>query len=292
MIIILTSLNNPLSPGPSIHSVLQEYCSSSLAAIDDTAVPYHDQLSRIFTEYRPKIVINCHEYPDIDAAEYEREAAYAINGLFLASLSALCLDRDVKLIQLSTSYVFSGRGGAPFREEDEPDPVSVYGDSKLLGERIIRESGCRHVIVRVPDLFGEGMPLVSSRLALKDDDGTLRVIRGQVTAPAYSGDLARTISELISRDCRGIYHFSQEGAVATGEFITRALDLCVHRGVTGKKYTVMETEKEDFLAPGERPMYNVLDAGKMKGAAGTSVRGWEEALKDFISQNGRSIILT
>ncbi|HNW29169.1 MAG TPA: NAD(P)-dependent oxidoreductase [Spirochaetota bacterium] len=292
MILILTSLNNPLSPGPSIHLVLQEYCSSSLAVIDDTVMPYPDQVGRLFDEFRPKIVLNCHEYPDIDAAENERETAYAINGLFLKSLSARCLERDIQLIQLSTSYVFSGSGAAPYTEEDEPDPVSVYGDSKLLGERLVLESGCRHVILRVPDLFGEGMPLVNSRLAMKHENGILQVIRGQVAAPVYSGDLALAVSELVSRDCHGIYHFSQDGAAPTGDVISRVLELCGRYGVTDEKYSVMETEKEDFLAPGERPMYNVLDAEKLKGAAGISARGWDRALEDYISRKGSSIILT
>jgi len=292
MILILNSSNNPVSPATSLHSVLQEFYSSSLTALDDDHASCHDRLNRLFHECRPTIVINCHEYHDIDGAEYEPEAAYAMNGLFLKSLAALCRDRDAALVQLSTSYVFSGTRTVPYREEDEPDPVSVYGDSKLLGERIILESGCRHVIIRVPDLFGEGMPLISRRLALLDDNGTLRVIKGQVTAPAYSGDLARAVSELISRDCQGIYHFSQEGAAPAGGIIRRVLDICGRYGASDKKYPVIETEIEDFLAPGERPMYNVLDAGKISGAAGISVRGWEPALEEHISKNGSSIIIT
>ncbi len=243
-------------------------------------------------EYRPKIVLNCHEYPDIDAAEYEPETAYAINGFFTKNLSDLCSDQDLKLIQLSTSYVFNGLQSTPYREEDETDPVSVYGDSKLLGERFILESGCRQMIIRIPDLFGEHMPLFSRRLIMMNEDCSIQVKKGQVISPAYSVDLAKAISELISRDGEGMFHYGQEGAVMTGEMITRILELCARHGVTDKKYSVNEVEKEDFLAPGERPMYNVLDNGKISRAAGISVRGWYSALEDYISQSGSSIILS
>jgi dTDP-4-dehydrorhamnose reductase len=124
------------------------------------------------------------------------------------------------------------------------------------------------------------------------DDSALQVINGQVIAPAYSADLAKTILEIISRGCEGTYHFCQEGAVTTADFFNRALDLLAGHGVTDKKYSVIGVEKEDFLAPGERPLYNVLDNGKLTRAAGINIRSWESALEDYISRNSRSIIQT
>jgi dTDP-4-dehydrorhamnose reductase len=113
-----------------------------------------------------------------------------------------------------------------------------------------------------------------------------------VIAPACSADPAKAISELISRGCEGIYHFSQEGTVPNGDFINRALEHLVHHGRIDKKYTNTGVEKEDFLAPCERPVYNVPDNGKLAKVAGVGVRCRESALDDYIPTIGSSILLT
>lgn len=291
MIVILNLSHNRHSPGPSIHAVLQELTSSSMASLNDGDFADRDFLQGLLREYRPKIVINCVEYDDCDGAEYERERAYAINAFLLKSLSDLCKDQDALLVHLSTSLVFDGSRPAPYGEDDGPCPVTVYGDSKLLGERIIAESGCRHLIIRVTDLFGQHIPFFSRRLTAVDGEGDLRVIKGQVIAPAYSADLAKAILELTGRSCEGLYHFSQGGPVATVDFMARAVELFSRHGITDKKYTVTSVEKEDFLAPCDRPGYNVLVAGKLARAAGGHIRPWDAALEEFVARNGTSIIL-
>ncbi|MBP7736739.1 MAG: NAD(P)-dependent oxidoreductase [Spirochaetes bacterium] len=292
MILILNPTHNRHSPGPSIHAVLQELSSSFMVSMSDGDFASRDSLLGLLREYRPKIAINCIEYDDCDAAEYERERAYAINGFSLKNLSDLCREQDVMLIHLSTSLVFNGSGPTPCGEDDDPCPDTVYGDSKLLGERFIAQSGCRHLIIRVTDMFGEHIPFFSGRLAAMDGDSSLRVIRGQVVAPAYSADLARAVLELAGRGCEGLYHFSQGSPVATADFMARAAELFLRHGVTDKKYAVEAIEKEDFLAPCDRPDYNVLDAGKLARAAGGHIRSWDGALEEYVAKNVTSIVLS
>ncbi len=292
MILVLSSFHNRLSPGPSIYSFLQEYSAASLVEMEDREFMDRDRIGELLREYRPKVVLNCLEYSDIDSAEYERESAYAVNGTALKNLSCGCLERDMLLVHLSTSYVFNGSSGIPYREEDRPDPATVYGDSKHLGEQVIAESGCRHLIMRTPDLFGERIAFFSPRLVSMEGDSIVNVIRDQVIAPACSSDLAKAISELISRGCEGTYHFCQEGPVMTGDFFSRATELFSRYGVTDKKYSIKLVEKDDFLAPGDRPGYNVLDSGKLTETTGRSARSWESALEDYIAAGRNAIILT
>ncbi len=291
MILILNLSHNRQSPGPSIHAVLQELSSSSMVSLNEGDFAGRDYLHGLLREYRPKIVLNCVEYDDCDGAEYERERAYAINAFSLKSLSDLCGEQDATLVHLSTSLVFNGSFTTPLGD-DVPCPETVYGDSKLLGERFIAESGCRYLIIRVTDLFGEHMPFFSSRLAAMEGDGSLRVIRGQVIAPAYSADLAKALLELTGRSCQGLYHFSQGSPVATTDFMLRAAELFSRYGVTDKKYTITSVEKEDFLAPCDRPGYNVLDTGKLARDAGGNIRPWDAALEEYVAKNVASIILT
>lgn len=272
---------------------LQEYCAASLVTLNDNDFRDEACIRGLFEEFKPKYLVNCYEYPDLDAAEYEREQAYAINGHGAGILSGICRDSDTVLVHISTSYIFKGRQREhPYREDDDSEPVSVYGDSKLLGERLILGSGCRHIIVRVPDLFGGDLPLFGKRLASIHDDSSLWIVRGQVVSMAFIEDLARVMSELVSRGCEGIYHFSQNGFATTAGFFSKTLELLSRYGATDKKYSITEVDTEDFVAPGDRPVYNVLDNAHLEKSIGCSLRTWERALEDYIEKTGCSIILT
>ncbi len=229
---------------------------------------------------KPDTIINCNEFSDIDAAEERREEAYRTNAFFAKDLSTLCNEGGIHFYHLSSSYVFDGIKGAPHREENEPDPVSVFGDSKLLGERFIKESGCRFCIIRASDLYGDGLPLVSPRFALVRD-GSVCVLKDQVIAPTCTLDLARAVALLVSHKAGGVFHFNLRGSTSPRMFLEKAFELESARG-REKGREVVELAGEEFLAPADRPLYNVLDPVKFRRTFGP-VRDWESALEDYIS---------
>jgi dTDP-4-dehydrorhamnose reductase len=292
MLLILDSTSNSISShtlGLSLHSAFKES-----RAVDRTVIEYgilsdRTALAAIISSYNPEIIVNCIEYNYIDRAEYDRETAYEVNSFAVKNLAELCRDRDTLLVNLSTSSVFSGRARVPVSESDCHDPVNVYGDSRSLGDVFIVESGCRHLTFRLPYVYGEGIPLFNQGLALMDGGGTLVVRSDQVIAPTSVDAAAAALSSLISAGATGTYHFSLGGSAYAVKFAVKALDLLYRAGRINEKFEIKEVAGDDFLAPADRPLYNVLDTKKYSAFTGLLAPRWEEALESYIMNNHESL---
>ncbi len=242
-------------------------------------------LSAIFAEMRPSVFINCHEFQDMEQCECFREDAYENNATAAGSIAALCAERGVMMVQLSTSYIFDGRKREPYIETDEPRPLQAYGDSKLLAEKLVRGSGCRCLIVRVPDVYGAGSSLLSDLISKLKIAGDVPVVGDMTVCPSYAGDISRGVIALIEKGAQGVFHLSNEGSTSWAGFAAAAADTCRRHGAGDLPGTIVSVSLEDYPSMVDRPAYSLLNTDAFAAAAGFRLRSWEEALEECVARH-------
>jgi dTDP-4-dehydrorhamnose reductase len=238
-------------------------------------------IDRLIGETRAGIFINCHEMGGTGDCERDRERAYALNALAAGELAVRCRERGMVLVQISTSYVFDGLMSAPYGEDDEPGPVQAYGDSKLLAEKLVRESGCEHLIVRFPDLFGGKGSFVRAILDAVRNDGSVKVLKGHTIAPTYARDAAHALADLVSNGRRGIVHVANAGSVTMRGFITELMGHIRRSGGSPVPFEIIECPYDEYPSPADLPLYNVLDCSRYLASAKSPLRDWQDALAEY-----------
>ena len=225
----------------------------------------------------PQLVINCAAYTDVDGCESHRAEAFAVNADGAGNLAEVCGELDAKLVHISTDFVFDGKASSAYRCEDEPDPLSVYGQSKLAGERAVEQGLADHLIVRISWLFGKyGRNFVTTMRRLAQEREYLEVVDDQIGSPTYAVDLAEALLYLVGVEAVGMYHFRNEGQCSWYEFACRIVQ------EFGLSTPVRPITSEQLKRPAPRPSWSVLDISKYKQATGQSVRGWPEALDHYV----------
>ena len=240
-----------------------------------------ESVKRIVTTVRPAVVINCAAYTNVDGCESERERAMSVNGEGVANLAHASRDMGALLVQISSDYVFDGAKTLPYLEDDRTAPLSVYGVSKLLGERNAALSP-EHLVVRTQWLYGlHGGNFVETMLRLAGERDQLSVVDDQFGSPTWTADLARAIVALIDCGCRGIYHAANSGSCSWNEF-ARAIFAEAGRAVSVTTMTTRELNR-----PAPRPLNSVLDCGKLERDTGVHPRPWREALRDYLTARNK-----
>lgn len=234
-------------------------------------------------------VINSAAYTAVDRAEAEQVAAWRVNALAPAALAMACADTGVPLVQLSTDYVFPGDREGAWEAEDFPDPINVYGASKLGGEIAVRASGARHAIVRTAWIVSaHGHNFVKTMLRLGGEHETVKVVADQRGSPTTAADLAAaliTIATRLAEDkamLSGTYHFSNAGATDWAGFATEIFRQSAVRG--GPCAQVKPIATADYPTPARRPANSLLDHGAIRTAFGIVPRPWPEALSDILDE--------
>ena len=226
-------------------------------------------------------IVNCAAYTAVDKAEDNKEFCATLNSVAPAYLAAAVEKRGGWIIQISTDYVFDGTKHTPYVETDEPCPDSVYGSTKLDGERGVMKSCQKSMIIRTAWLYSTfGNNFVKTMIRLGKEKPELGVIFDQIGTPTYARDLAVCIMTAINKGIvPGIYHFSNEGVISWYDF-TKA----IHRiaGITTCHVRPLHTA--EYPTPANRPHYSVLDKTKIKQTYGIEVPYWEESLKDCIEK--------
>lgn len=229
------------------------------------------------------IIINCAAYTAVDKAEDEPEVARRINSDAAAILAEAAKENSALLVHISTDYVFNGNGPRPYRESDSTSPASVYGKTKLAGEKAVEESGCRYIIIRTAWLYSEyGNNFAKTIIRLAQERGLVSVVFDQTGTPTYAGDLANAIAEVVSHKDdpefhkngeKRIYHFSNEGVCSWYDF---ALEIVERAGI--KTATVKPVTSDQFPSKASRPAYSVLDKGLIKSIYGITIPHWKISL--------------
>lgn len=223
-------------------------------------------------------IVNCAAYTNVDAAEDNAELAGMLNCTAVGNLAALALQKNAALIHISTDYVFDGMAAKPLREDDAVCPVSVYGRTKLEGERVLEASGCRYVIIRTAWLYSEfGKNFMKTMLRLCSQLDKVRVVNDQTGSPTYALDLAKAITVIMDRGVdsltQGTYHFSNEGKCTWYDFASRIASLSGHEGA------IVPCSSDEYPSKVKRPAYSVLCKDKIRSVFGVEVPVWEDSLK-------------
>lgn len=235
-------------------------------------------------------VINCSGYTQVDKAEEETKQVFKINRDGVRNIALYCMKRKVRLIHISTDYIFDGdkdnvRG---YREEDKANPLSVYGKSKLAGEEEIKRVLNEFFIIRTAWLYGlSGHNFISTMLGLFQKREKVEVVYDQRGSPTYANDLAEVILKIIQSGSRkyGIYHFSNEGVTNWYEFAlaiyskAKKLDLVSN----GKEVEIKAIKTEEYPTAAARPKNSILSNDKIKKEFNLDIRDWKEALDDFFN---------
>jgi dTDP-4-dehydrorhamnose reductase len=239
----------------------------------------------------PDIIINAAAYTAVDAAESNRDAAYAINEDGPGNLANWVNNSAAKLIHVSTDFVFDGQGHRPYKTQDKTRPVSVYGSSKLAGERKVLDIlGQKASIVRTAWLYSPfNSNFVKTMLRLMGERDSLSVIDDQVGTPCSSFSLARCLAAIIESDsCGGVYHWTDAGVASWYDFAVAIQNEALTLGLLEQAIAITPITTEQYPTPARRPAYSVLDKHETLQQISVTQRHWREELKDvLIALSGR-----
>ncbi len=244
--------------------------------IADIDITSPESVVKVIGKLKPKVVINCAAYTDVDGCESNTETAMSVNGEGVGYLAMTCRDIGALLVQISTDYVFDGGKGTPYVEDDAPCPLSVYGESKLAGE--MNAAFCPdHLIVRTQWLYGlHGKNFVETMLRLGAEKDELTVVDDQIGSPTWTVDLARAIIALIDSGRRGTYHAANSEYCSWNDF-AKAIFEEAGLNVSVKPMTTTELNR-----PANRPLYSTLDCAKLAGDTGFQPQPWRSALQEYL----------
>ena len=236
-----------------------------------------------FDRHVPQVVINTSAFHRVDDCEVEINSAFEVNALAVRRLALACRDRGATLVHLSTDYVFGGGSKrAPLTETDLPQPLNVYGASKLAGEHLVAALLPQHFLIRSCGLYGgggsksKGGNFVETMLRKAKAGESIRVVEDQVLTPTHTPELARKLWQLVETKEYGLYHITCQGECSWYEFAARIFELA------GLKPDLLPVASTEFHTIARRPPYSVLDNTRLRGLGLDDVKPWPEALADYL----------
>ena len=232
-------------------------------------------------------IVNCAAYTAVDRAEDEPEMARALNAEGPLNLARAAAEAGASLLHISTDYVFNGMKDGDYTEEDAPDPASAYGRSKLEGEHAIRKTLDRHLIIRTAWLYGRnGKNFVDTMVGLFRERREVRVVCDQTGNPTYARDLARAIAAILrhSGNRYGTFHYTNEGRTSWFELAKAIYQEALSRGVAKAGVELVPIATTEYPTKAVRPRNSCLSKEKIKREFGISIRGWREALVDYLQE--------
>jgi dTDP-4-dehydrorhamnose reductase len=246
-----------------------------LSITDETAI------NDFFASLKPHYCVNCAAYTAVDRAESEKDLAFLVNGKAPGLLASASRTNGTKLIHISTDYVFNGNATEPYHEEDNVDPVNLYGQSKRMGEELVRESNAESIIIRTSWVYSSfGNNFVKTMMRLMKEREVLGVVNDQFGSPTYAADLAQAVMTIIGSGkwAPGIYHYSNEGSISWFDFAVEIRNL-IH-----SPCQVNPISTSSYPTPAKRPGYSVFRKDKIKEVYEINIPSWEESLKGCIAK--------
>ena len=247
-------------------------------------ITHHDAVREFIDENNIKVIINCAAYTQVDKAEEEPDLADAINHLAVANLAQIAKDLTLKLIHISTDYVFDGTNQDAYLENDTPNPQTVYGQSKLDGEIALQKiNPTNSIIIRTSWVYSKyGHNFVKSMLRLAKDRDVISVVSDQLGSPTNAGDLAQAIVTLIPQiknDSVQVFHYSNKGVCSWHDFAKAIFEI-------KKLPTQLKAIKSsEYPTSAKRPSFSVLDKSKIKTVYGIDLLDWKSSLTEFLRGN-------
>ena len=242
-----------------------------------------DAVFKAITSIKPDVLINTAAYTNADECEEKQGTALLVNGTAVGYLAQAAQAIGARIIHISTDYIFDGNKGSAYVEDDKPNPLSVYGQSKLVGEQELKRYTDNYTIIRTQWMFGEhGNNFVETIVRLARETAELKVVDDQFGSPTYTRDVAGIIKWFVEHDqVKGqVFHFSNEGIVSRFGFALEILKLA------GIKTKLLPVDTSAFPRPAQRPHNTTLDKAKIKQVTGMSIRPWQEALYEYLKNTG------
>lgn len=234
-------------------------------------------------ELKPDVVINCAAATNVDGCESNEDLAFKVNSIGPRNLALVCQELKATLVQVSTDYVFSGISNKSLTEFDIPSPSTVYGKTKLLGEKYVQEFCSKYFIVRTAWLYGQvGKNFVYTMMKLGKVKDEIEVVNDQIGNPTNANDLAYHILKLIETEEYGIYHCTGKGECSWYDFASEIINLC------DEECRVKPCTSDEYKTPAKRPEYSSLDNMMFRNTVGDEMRDWKDAIKSFIKEVKRA----
>ena len=247
---------------------------------EDLPIHHFEMVRHYFNTYQPQYLINCAAYTAVDRAEQEKDRAFHINGEAVGVLAAVCKEHHCKFIHISTDYVFDGTATVPYKEDSPTNPQSVYGESKLEGEKQALQFNPDSIIIRTSWVYSEfGKNFVRTMVKLMKEKDEINVVNDQIGSPTYAADLADAILQIIifntqhsTINIQGIYHFSNEGIISWYDFAVAIKEL------TGSNCKINPISTSQYPTAAKRPAYSTLDKTKIQQTFGITLKDWKKSL--------------
>lgn len=263
------------------HDVVKELEKRGIEAvgvdIEEMDITDEKSVDRVIREAAPDAVIHCAAYTAVDAAEENEELCRRVNAGGPRHIAKVCRELDIKMIYISTDYVFGGQGTHFWKSDDSCDPQSVYGRTKYEGELAVKELLEKYFIVRIAWVFGiNGRNFVKTMLNLAKDHDTIRVVNDQFGSPTYTYDLARLLADMVQTEKYGIYHATNEGICSWYEFA------CAIFREAGIQMNVVPVTTEEYGAKAKRPANSRMNKEKLTEMGFHCLPTWQDALSRYI----------
>ena len=242
--------------------------------VDEMDITDGDACRQVITEANPDAVIHCAAYTAVDAAEDNVDLCRRVNADGTRNIALVCRDLDIKMVYISTDYVFDGQGTRPWEPDDARDPLNVYGVTKCEGEMAVEELVKKFFIVRIAWVFGvNGKNFIRTMLRLGEERGAVSVVDDQIGSPTYTYDLARLLVDMTESEHYGRYHATNEGFCSWYEF---ACEIFKQAGMAEVKVTPVDSSQ--FPAKAKRPMNSRMDKSKLAANGFEPLPAWQDAL--------------
>lgn len=278
MKVLITGANGQLGQD------MQKLCrltSVDYTAADSKQIDISDinSVSKFLAENQVDVIINCAAYNAVDLAETEWNKAYSVNGLGVRNLAIKANKVGALLVHFSTDYVFDGTSGRPYTLADNARPISRYGESKFLGESILRDLANRYILIRTSWVFGSGNDNFPKKIvSASREKEELKVVTDQISSPTYTVDLALATLDLIRRHAYGTYHITNSGYCSRYEWAAYILDQIGWNG------NLVPATSDEFPTAATRPVFSVLDNFGTEETLGYSLPDWKDATNRFLKE--------
>lgn len=248
------------------------------------------QVDAAMRAHRPELVVNAAAYTAVDAAESDSDLAHAVNATGAGNVARAAEDARARIIHISTDYVFDGTSREPYLPESPPNPINVYGASKLAGEQEVQRSSSRFLIIRSSWLYAaHGKNFLRTVLSALKDSRSLRVVKDQIGVPTAARSLALTTWACAERsELRGIHHWVDGETASWYDFAVAIQAIAVEQGRVGKTTPIVAVTSEEYRLPARRPPYSVLDWRTMSRAIGQQPRPWRSWVVETLREVDRA----
>lgn len=283
MKILITGSNGQL--GNEIRLLANNYPQSEFifTDVDELDITNAQKVDAFFTTHQPEAVINCAAYTAVDKAETDEGRALLLNATAVENLAKAATKVGALMVQISTDYVFDGKSFLPYTEEDQTNPQSVYGRTKLAGEKAVQQFASKGIILRTAWLYSAfGNNFIKTMIKYGTEREELKVVFDQIGTPTYAKDLAQSILDILPKaileDGTELFHYSNEGVASWYDFahlvITSSNIKCALKPITTKEYPT----------PASRPFYSVLNKTKIKERYHITIPHWTESVLACINR--------